>query len=190
MYTRIIFLDIDGVLNSRKYILSVGDIFDDPVFQVDPKTVKLVNILHQATQAAIVVTSTWRKAFQGQLDKLQDCLASYKIQAPVVGMTDDLAFASNSRGSEIKKYLSEHPEVRNFVIFDDENIAEFPQNLIQTTFDEGLQVSHITRAIEHLGFGCGCSCRACYAGPFEDVIFGGKKYTMCHCDVEIVKALE
>jgi len=147
-------------------------LFDDPKFQVDPQAVTLLNDLYRSTGASIVVTSTWRLAFRHHLDKLQDCMASYNIEAPVVGMTDDLLMEGLSRGKEIGCWLDAHPEVKKFVILDDLDVLEFPDNFVQTSFEDGLQRDHIKQAAKILTTYCGCGCRSCYAGPFP-----------CHCEL-------
>ena len=55
---KIIFLDIDGVLNSDMYEANRTDWLDDN--SIDPSRVKLLADLVKASDAKIVLTSTWR----------------------------------------------------------------------------------------------------------------------------------
>lgn len=65
-------------------------------------------------------------------------------------MTADLLQLGGSRGKEIECWLADHPEVDKFVIFDDLDVPEFPDNLVQTTFEDGLQQTHINKALHLL----------------------------------------
>lgn len=155
---KVVFLDIDGVLNSRSYITKMGELWDDPQHQIDPAAVIRLNRLTDATGASIVVSSTWRLAFRYYLDKLQACMASYGITAPVVGMTPDFVvptdgqvlLATGTRGDEITAWLDDNNVIR-FVILDDESVPGLSNYLIKTTFDDGLQDDHVDRAIALLG---------------------------------------
>ena len=117
---KIIFCDVDGVLNSRQYMLSLGsDKWDDPDNQIDPATVVRLNKITNTTGAQIVVSSTWRYAFindaQG-LYRLQDLMLQRGIDADIIGMTPDLAslqggifLANGTRGTEIQAWIDDNP---------------------------------------------------------------------------------
>lgn len=152
---KVIFLDIDGVLNSRAYIQQVGDLFDDPKHQIDPLAVTRLNFLTKTTGAKIVVSSTWRLAFYKEpngLVLLQECMSGYGITGEVIGMTGNDAWGTDRRGQEIQDYLWNHPEIEKFVIIDDDSdMGNLLPYLIQTTFDEGLQNDHVDQAVAVLG---------------------------------------
>jgi hypothetical protein len=158
----ILFLDIDGVLNSRQYIRRMNELWDDPKYQIDPDCVVRLNKITDETGANIVVSSTWRIPFLHTADgltKLQDLFSGYGITGKVVGMTPDfvaqqygsLYVASGHRGDEITAWLTDNPEVDNFVILDDETVTGYDDRLIKTEFDTGLLDSHVERAIIMLG---------------------------------------
>jgi hypothetical protein len=147
---KVLFLDIDGVMNSRQYIKRVDVDFDDPKHQMDPDAVIRLNSICSQTGASIVVTSTWRKAFTYYLDKLQDCIASYGIKAPVIGMTADLVLDGYSRTDEILCWLADHVDIDGYVVLDDEGI-NLPGHLVQTKFDDGIQDHHVRMAVVILG---------------------------------------
>lgn len=150
---KVLFLDIDGVLNSRKYILQMDELWDDPKNQMDPLAIARLNTITSKTGASIVVSSTWRLAFKHYPDKLADCMASYGIAAPVIGMTDDLVRDGLARKDEIRSWLNNHPEVEAFVILDDETLDTFSDHHIKTRFDDGLQDVDVLRAIGILNAG-------------------------------------
>jgi len=161
---KVLFLDIDGVMNSRRYINRIDVDFDDPKYQMDPDAVIRLNAICNQTGAHIVVSSTWRKAFIYYLDKLQDCIASYGITAQVIGMTPDYVLDGLSRKDEIVAWLdgyptlswldaypnTQKPDVESYVILDDEFI-DIPGHLVQTKFDDGIQDHHVRMAVSILG---------------------------------------
>ena len=51
---------------------------------------------------------------------------------------------------EIEAYLTDHPEVENFVILDDDDVELFPDNHIQTLNRYGLTEENVNDAIEML----------------------------------------
>lgn len=106
---KIIFLDIDGVLNC----------VSDAANGVDLSNVKvcLLDDICKETGANIVVSSTWRKLYS--LDTLQILLyrAGLKIGG-VVGVTPNLG---KKRGYEIQKVLDDHSWITNYVILDDDS---------------------------------------------------------------------
>lgn len=59
---KIIFLDIDGVLNSEKWYTERfdKDLQSYPLCEFDPLCVEQLNILIQKTNAKLVISSTWR----------------------------------------------------------------------------------------------------------------------------------
>ena len=70
----------------------------------------------------IVVTSTWRSS-----PNYAECLIDGGLREgiEILGKTDDLNYEhpwpEPTRGYEIKKYLEEHPEIKFYIIIDDEN---------------------------------------------------------------------
>ena len=136
MINNIIFLDIDGVLNSDKYFSSIEDkedTYTDPVTQllldIDMTKVKLLLKVACISHAKIVISSTWRRM------KLYPSIkeALINIGLPIVGETP---FVEGQRGEEIRAYLADN-QVDNFCIIDDEvfkDYQELEDNLIKTDF--------------------------------------------------------
>jgi len=155
---KVIFLDIDGVLNSGKYIHALDGKFDDPVNQMDPIAVARLNVITSATGAKIVVSSTWRLAFLGRcadpLLSLQGCMRSYGLTGEVIGMTCNKANAiRNRRGKEIQEWIDEHfSEIEKFIIIDDSSdMGRLLPKLIRTKFEDGLLDEHVDKIIGILG---------------------------------------
>lgn len=149
---KIIFFDIDGVMNSRKYILQMDVLWDDPACQMDPKAVARLNRITDETGAFLVCISTWRLAFihaPDAISKMRECMTSYGITGTVIDMTPELILMGNHRGDEIKMWLAtqEQDKIEAFVVLDDESVTNMDEYLIKTNFDDGLQDSHVEQAI-------------------------------------------
>jgi hypothetical protein len=155
MAMKVIFLDIDGVLNSGKYIKALDGAFDDPKNQMDPEAIKLINRLTDSTGAKLVVSSTWRLAFIKSADpvgQLAICMRSYGLTGEVIDMTNQCA--GSSRGVEIQGWLDNKYTqlgIDKFVIIDDDSdIDHLRKYLVKTKFEFGLQEEHINQAIDML----------------------------------------
>ncbi len=165
---KVIFLDIDGVLNHSGY--------QDDI--VDPKKIILLKKLVKLTGAKIVLSSSWRRKYDKNGNMIDD--TSYKIIQKLlknynleiyseienyvseeiieneINVNDILNTNNddNDRAIYIVKWLKKHPEVTSFVIFDDfggwtkYNLTD---NVIQTSYwDGGLKDNHINKAINIL----------------------------------------
>ncbi len=144
---RVVFLDIDGVLNSENWLRQKSEAIDEPRGWFDPRAVALLNKLLVETGAKIVVSSAWRLCHE--FEELKGILKSVGIETEVVGITYNLG--NVPRGHEIADYLSRHPEIDNFVILDDDRDMDRVQHrLIKTAWKRGLQLSHVLKAVEWL----------------------------------------
>lgn len=138
---KIIFLDVDGVLNSAS---DIDDIADRPLL--------LLKKLMDQTGAKIVVSSSWRIS-KHLFAKLKNTLRQYNIE--IKDVTPCIRKLDFQRGDEIKMWLkahNTHNEIESFVILDDEaDMGEFREtNLVQTTYEKGLQIEHIEKALKIL----------------------------------------
>lgn len=164
---KIIFLDIDGVLNSsetckhfnEKYgsngyggFFKPDDACTDENVKWGQSLVDNLKSIVEATGASIVISSTWRKHYT--VDKFKEMFAVYGWDnAPVIDKTVRLAthsvFDTYCRGDEIAQWVKENnPE--SFVIIDDDNDMLPGQPFVQTDFERGLQVWDAKRSIELL----------------------------------------
>lgn len=119
MAAKIIFLDIDGVLNSDEWFVSkeyysIMAKRDDEYHrsEFDPKAVARLNNIIKRTDAKIVVSSAWRC-----YDNIKEILKVNGIKGKMIGQTRDLdlelgyAFTGRiPRGLEIREWLSENYE--------------------------------------------------------------------------------
>ena len=153
---KIIFLDIDGVLNSDMYEANRTDKLDDN--RIDHSRVKLLADLVKATDAKIVLTSTWRmdwnriSALCGDYGKyLNECFATHGIS--ILDKTPFISYFSE-RSKEILIWLAHHREsVESFVILDDMNYGWDKLNsrvVITNPQGYGLEEEHVQKALELL----------------------------------------
>lgn len=131
---KIIFLDIDGVINSERSFIGGINRIDrcEPEMEadysyaqrlalltVDPIACAIVNKILINVDAHIVLTSTHRNYFN-EPNKLED-IQTYLTTLGILGERC-IGFTENSgkkRGYEIRDWLLAHPEVSHYVILDD-----------------------------------------------------------------------
>lgn len=151
MINNIIFLDIDGVLNSDKYFDSIDNkecmnLVDRLMLDIDMSKVKLLLEVINKTNAKIVITSSWRR--MKLYPYIKERLISMGL--PVVGETP---FIEGRRGEEIKSYLLEN-RVSNYCIIDDEvfkDYKELEDYLVVTDFyEDGLTIDHTKGVVKKL----------------------------------------
>jgi len=114
---RIIFLDFDGVLNSNRYIRSCGG----TGLALDPECLKQLKKIVDATDAKIVLTTSWREHWEQDEEKCDPigkeiCEIFSKYQLSVL---DKTPFLTSGRESEIESWLDAHSETKTFAVLDD-----------------------------------------------------------------------
>ncbi len=148
----LIFLDLDGVLNSEQYVHKVGDAWNGD--QIDPDAVERLNKITEATGASIVVSSSWR--IGTTLEEMQKLLISHGVKANVIGMTKVLY---DDRSIEIWDWLVENKSiVDNYVILDDDRLEAkrdssdpiLDQHFVRTSWLDGLNDRQVEKAIKIL----------------------------------------
>lgn len=153
---KVIFLDVDGVLNSNDYIEyasknNVKGILEE----IDPKKIDMLKQVLNITGAKIVVSSSWRNI--RKFEKLRELFFLYGIR-----LDEKTPLIGNNRGLEIKQYLKEHANIEQYIILDDEVFDSFDEELTNnliltkedqndTSYGEGLQLRHINQIIERFG---------------------------------------
>jgi len=171
----VIFLDVDGVLNSERFLLKLeaqhhaqGHTRETECgclklrHQLDRDAIARLNRIVAVTGAKIVVSSTWRKLFD--LSELLQIFVAHGLLAEIVGATPEghkepgfMEMYGHPtrlpRGYEIDYWLKAHPEVERFVILDDDSdMAMHRHRLVQTDFHEGLLDDHADLAIRVLAW--------------------------------------
>ena len=130
---KVIFLDIDGVLNvycqSRdKFGCNFHQHFIDNLKTIVDKT-----------GAKLVISSSWRV---DGIDTMRAMWDFRKLPGVIIDITPDLYFTYSgpdgdddyNRGDEIQLWLDSHPDVTNYVILDDDNdmLSNQKDNFVQT----------------------------------------------------------
>lgn len=141
----IVFLDVDGVLNTHK---DVGEAVD----YIDPKKLRLFALMVRAVDAKIVISSTWRHESY-MLKSLENYLANAEILDRVIGCTPKMADGKKVfRHHEIKSWLDQHPEVTRYAIIDDIGKAanqSMKKNFFLIDGDVGITSFICNKVIEH-----------------------------------------
>ena len=145
---RLVFLDFDGVLNSRALVERAPSPLAIGPGLLDADAVMRVERFCVAAGAEIVVTSTWRLTFDRAA--LEDMLrAKGLITARVRGVTPMIPH-KRGRGQEIQSWLDAQSSahLEGIVIFDDDpDMLHLMPWLVQTSFETGLTAAHLDDAL-------------------------------------------
>jgi hypothetical protein len=149
---RIVFLDIDGVLNSREVFericTQMPEIrrkgrFEYDVAQLDEVMVGRLNRILERTGAEVVLSSTWRKLHL--VHEVQAMLECKGFTGRILSQTPVM---NTLRGHEIERWLQKNAPSASYVILDDDSDMEgCLDRLVQTSCRTGLQDEHVERAV-------------------------------------------
>lgn len=141
--SRLLFLDIDGVLNSQRWVESGAMRSHSKMEQhFDPAACRLLNDVIRRTSCGLVLSSSWRiMTATGWIERVireRGCpLATFYGETPNlhgVGSDDD------RRGREISAWIHNAKWTGSHVIVDDSNDMGFEQRkyLVRTSWQEGM----------------------------------------------------
>ncbi len=146
MKSKIIFLDIDGVLCTEA--CSLKPQHKDYGYPFNSNCVKAFNEILLETGAEIVLTSDWRIGYNNDLNRLNEIFKFNGVLKSPVDLTPD--FGKN-RDKEIATYIFNHPEIKNFIILDDLPLKVHSLRFIQTNLFVALnELGIIAKAIKVL----------------------------------------
>lgn len=110
---KILFLDVDGVLNSRRTQIAFDgfphDFTPAGMAKFDHVAIALIRRLCCETDCSVVLSSDWRYTCSAHE-------TANALDLPVIDVTPRLP---GSRGLEINAWLAAHPSVLSFAIVDD-----------------------------------------------------------------------
>lgn len=156
---KIIFLDVDGVLNTQRQIMR--QVVDNNMksksgmeLNFDPRGMMFLKEIIEKTDAYIVISSTWR-LHAGKIDGVRNInaetddilwvglmknLESIGVRDRVIDVTP---YGDKHRGDEIRYWLDHHKDlnIEQFVILDDDSdMCEFTNtNLAKCSWKYGLE---------------------------------------------------
>lgn len=139
---KVIFLDVDGVLNTTSLLYHYGfDYIDDDM------VVLLAGVVHK-TGAEIVLSSTWRLQRESRM-LVAEALKRHGLS--VLDRTPKIEDAF--RSEEISRWLEDNPGVDRYAIVDDNRDAGrgLEGNFFMTDMETGLDERTAKRIIRHLG---------------------------------------
>ena len=161
--TKLVFLDLDGVINSLEYNVGMENIERDRRFRLDdydPVKVGLIRFIYKMTSAKIVISSSWR------IGKSPDWFIGFFESVgwpspPIIDCTTTATVKKDGigRGDQVDHWLEQkHPGYRydpnvNYVILDDDSDFYDWQPHIKTHFLTGITLKEVVKAIDMLGFG-------------------------------------
>jgi hypothetical protein len=153
---KVVFLDIDGVLNDSDFLKPLDRELREktPEIDIDPLRVELVNNICERTGAVIVLSTTWRELYpEGDANKpsCRSLLIKQGLRASIIGETPR-TFSAH-RAHEISMWLDDN-DVESYVVIDDDDTIEvFGNKAVRTEFycGDGLTKELAERAVEILG---------------------------------------
>lgn len=162
--SKVLFLDIDGVLNSNFWNDSHQTEISDGTL-IDEEKIKLLALLIRETNAKIILHSGWRFWFDAELkplctesNKLVELLAMENLY--ISGVTPDLTTEeirnakkfSLVKADEILLWISLHKTVTKWVVLDDLNLHndQIWQHQVKTDPTTGLTLENVRQAVRIL----------------------------------------
>lgn len=151
---RVIFLDIDGVLNSAAYDRSKSR----EEGNIDLTRLPVLRSIIDSTGAVVVLSSSWRSHLDSDCYPITvtgEWLMRVFGEAGIYihGKTPEMG----KRADEVRVWLETHPDTESFVILDDLFFGwgELQDNLVRTNYHigKGLEQSHAEKAVKIL-MGC------------------------------------
>lgn len=159
---KVIFLDIDGVLNCATSRSSCIDVDGRVIKGIDSDKVKRLAKIVEATGAQIILSSDWKDGWSKYYTSPKPSHAKYldnhlykKGRLTIKDKTPSTHKGSWFRGEEILSYLRLHKDVENYVILDDTffedfSIKEISEHLVLTDYKVGLTDADVEKAIRIL----------------------------------------
>lgn len=142
----VIFLDIDGVMNTYYSAITEPETL---AASLEPANVAALNELVRQSGSVIVISSNWRQTHT--LVELRAGFAAAGCEITIHDTTPCLK--GQSRSQEIQAWILSQPEPpARYVILDDEHdMPEHPGKLIKTDPKDGLCEHHVRQALGLLG---------------------------------------
>lgn len=140
--TRLLFLDIDGVLNNRAWLArrpthELDSELDEIKCNLDPAPIARLNRVVRDTGCLLVLSSSWRCL--NPLPMISQALRETGLETDLIGATPELGV----RGVEIRAWLDASRLAADFLIVDDEDeLGALSAHLVRTSYETGLLDAH------------------------------------------------
>lgn len=143
--TKILFLDIDGVVCTLKSHFAYGN--NKCIKMWDPTCCEMIKRLCIANDYKIVCTSTWR---------FDPKIMSYFKKYDLFDLLHNdwrTGADRDTRGKEIEAWLKNNENTSEYIIIDDDSdmLPEQLDRLITTKFKDGFSADNFTKANELMG---------------------------------------
>lgn len=152
---KIIFLDIDGVLNSSDYRKQLGIQYFSEI--IDRRKMPLLKKIVEETDAKIVLSTSWRKFWNEggpQLDSVGQHINEVFAEFGLSVYSKTPVLENAGRNIEIKVWLDEKRYVDGYVILDDKDFSWSPDlraHFIRTDLNgDGLEEAQAQETIDVL----------------------------------------
>lgn len=165
MVNKIVFLDMDGVLNSRDWNRRRPSVDKTSwlkrcwQYDIDPVCAKLLHDLLIDTDAHVVISSTWRilNTYEQVAGYIKDVIPEFESER-VIGATvknlpaeyRDNLIKRVGRGDEVNYWMEQNDFTGNYVIFDDDSDFHEDQPFVWVSHDFGLKAAHCETARQYL----------------------------------------
>jgi hypothetical protein len=140
MGRKILFLDVDGVLNSDRNIAAYNRWpwpGKDSEEELDPIAIGMIRRVCDLTGAEIIFSSTWRE----NVDAVE---WGKKWNLPIVGAT-----VTGSKHRAIKHWLANNHDVDLYAIIDDDEMYD-TEHQVFTEIHNGMQWNHYNQLLDLL----------------------------------------
>lgn len=149
---RVIFLDVDGVLNSSETRAKI-----DGLKGVSKQNLRILRHIVARTQAKIVLTSAWNINFDEKLVPTTKAgMYLYRrLWENNLWIYDKVNDYGGNREQAVAEYVKKHNNLTDWVIIDDTHYGDYeklnPKHIVYTSPALGLTKASATEAIVKLG---------------------------------------
>jgi hypothetical protein len=156
-FNRILFLEIEGVLNSECYFQNNPGVIEEikgtdspaqienPPRLIDPSTIHILNEIMQQIQPTLILTSIWRKHFS--LREIESFLEELDFEGTLdaaIWQGDEL----NSEKNEIIMWCEQETDPEEFLVLDTQDLLGI-DNLYTIDPTTGLTDENLNPILDH-----------------------------------------
>lgn len=144
---RIVFLDIDGPI--IPFSMFLVDRMCSWHRVIPPVTVAVVREVCKRGSAKVVFNTTHNNPMK-DIDDIEIAVAKAGLPEGMIHPDMKTKYPSIPRDQAVLEWLSRHPEVQDWIAFDDAKFTE-AENLIWIDPDAGLHLGHLNTALNRWG---------------------------------------